>query len=148
MRALPSVACAPLQKRNCSASAPSRVTCLVVRQASQSYFGGRFSVAVSVGGRGSRDELLFCRVGGMDAAELFPMSKTKILIVDDDARLSTLMRTILERGGYEAREENRSFAALATARGFRPDLVLLDVDMPGKDGGTRSEERRVGKECA
>ncbi len=71
------------------------------------------------------------------------MSNPKILIVDDDARLSGLMRTILVRGGYEAREENRSFAAVATAREFRPDLVLLDVDMPGKDGGTVAAELRM-----
>ena len=71
------------------------------------------------------------------------MSKAKILIVDDDARLSTLMRAILVRGGYETREENRSFAALTAAREFRPDLILLDVDMPGKDGGTVAAELRM-----
>ncbi len=64
------------------------------------------------------------------------MKQPKILIVDDDAKLSKLMHVILEKaGGFEVREENRSFAALASAREFRPDLVLLDVDMPGKDGG-------------
>lgn len=70
------------------------------------------------------------------------MSKSRILIVDDDARLSALMHAILLRGGYEVREENRSFAALASAKEFRPDLVLLDVDMPGKDGGTVAAELR------
>lgn len=64
------------------------------------------------------------------------MNKPKILIVDDDARISGLMHAILEKkGNYEVREENRSFAALATAREFQPDLILMDVDMPGKDGG-------------
>ena len=71
------------------------------------------------------------------------MSKSKILIVDDDTRLSTLMRAILVRGGYETREENRSFAALSAAREFCPDLILLDVDMPGKDGGTVAAELRM-----
>ena len=51
-----------------------------------------------------------------------------------------LMAVILLRAGYEIREENRSFAALQTAREFRPDLILLDVDMPGKDGGAVSAE--------
>lgn len=68
------------------------------------------------------------------------MSKAKILIIDDDAKISALMRAFLERGGYEVREENRSFAGLATARQFLPHLVLLDVDMPGKDGGTVAAE--------
>lgn len=48
---------------------------------------------------------------------------------------------ILNRvGGYDVYEENRSFAAVATAREFRPDVVLLDVNMPGKDGGTVAHE--------
>jgi DNA-binding response OmpR family regulator len=71
------------------------------------------------------------------------MAKSKILIVDDDPNLSHLMAVILTRaGGYEVCEENRSFAALATARRILPDLVLLDVDMPGKDGGFVSRELR------
>jgi DNA-binding response OmpR family regulator len=69
------------------------------------------------------------------------MSKTKILIVDDDAKLSHLLAIILSRvGGHEVREENRPFAAVHTAREFSPDLILLDVDMPGKDGGEISED--------
>jgi DNA-binding response OmpR family regulator len=69
------------------------------------------------------------------------MANSKILIVDDDPNLSRLLAVILNRvGGYEVYEENRPFAALATARQFRPDLVLLDVDMPGKDGGTVARE--------
>ena len=69
------------------------------------------------------------------------MEKHKILIVDDDPKLSTLVRTFLERmGKFEVREENRSFAALSTAREYLPDLVILDVDMPGKDGGDVAAE--------
>ncbi len=69
------------------------------------------------------------------------MANSKILVVDDDPKLSRLVATILNRvGGYDVCEENRPFAALATARQYRPDLILLDVDMPGKDGGTISRE--------
>jgi len=69
------------------------------------------------------------------------MSKSKILVVDDDPSLSRLLAVILNRvGGYDVCEENRSYAALATAREFRPDVVLLDVDMPGKDGGAVAHE--------
>lgn len=72
------------------------------------------------------------------------MSKSRILVVDDDPKLSGLLAVILDRvGGYEVREENRSFAALQTARSFRPHLILLDVDMPGKDGGAVFNEISV-----
>lgn len=69
------------------------------------------------------------------------MSKNKILVVDDDPKLSGFLAVVLDRvGGYEVREENRSFAAVQTAAKFLPDLVLLDVDMPGKDGGAVCSE--------
>lgn len=61
--------------------------------------------------------------------------KTKILIVDDDISLSQLVRAMLTKNLYEVRVENRSRQALAVAKDFRPDLLLLDVDMPGLDGG-------------
>ena len=71
------------------------------------------------------------------------MTKQRILIVDDDRKISGLVRFFLDRrGGYEVREENHSHAALSAARSFQPDLVVLDVDMPGKDGGEVAAELR------
>ena len=64
------------------------------------------------------------------------MEKAKILVVDDDPKLSRLVKLFLERTKlYEVIEENRSSHALETARAIRPAAILLDVDMPGKDGG-------------
>jgi CheY-like chemotaxis protein len=64
------------------------------------------------------------------------MEKTKILVVDDDPKLSRLVKLFLEKTKlYEVIEENRSSHALETARSVRPAAILLDVDMPGKDGG-------------
>lgn len=64
------------------------------------------------------------------------MSKKRILIVDDEAGLTRLLKLNLEATGkYEVREENWAGAALAAARQFKPDLILLDVMMPGHDGG-------------
>ena len=63
------------------------------------------------------------------------MNRSKILVVDDDPKLSRLVKTILEKTGcYEVQEENRSSAALATARTIEPDMILLDVVLPGLDG--------------
>ena len=69
------------------------------------------------------------------------MNKPRILVVDDDASISNVVRIFLERTKrFEVREENRSSRALAAAREFLPDIVLLDVDMPGKDGGEVATE--------
>lgn len=73
-----------------------------------------------------------------------PMEKNRILIVDDDVHLSQLVAIMLNKtGAYATLVENRSHQALATARKFRPDLVLLDVDMPGVDGGDVARQLRA-----
>jgi CheY-like chemotaxis protein len=64
------------------------------------------------------------------------MNKTRILVVDDEPNLSDLVRLFLERTKrFEVRAENRPGNVLAAAREFHPDMILLDVDMPGQDGG-------------
>jgi CheY-like chemotaxis protein len=63
------------------------------------------------------------------------MHKAKILIVEDHPGTSALIRTILEREGFQLRQEYTSGGALAAALEFCPDIVLMDVFMPGKDGG-------------
>ena len=62
--------------------------------------------------------------------------KRRILIVDDDANSTHLVKILLERSGpYLVLEENDATQAHQTVRSFKPDLVLLDVAMPKKDGG-------------
>jgi DNA-binding response OmpR family regulator len=68
------------------------------------------------------------------------MSNSKILVVDDDPKITALLSIILQKAGYDVRAENKSFAAVGVAREFCPQLVILDVDMPGKDGGAVAEE--------
>lgn len=64
------------------------------------------------------------------------MGAKRILIVDDEAAFTGLVKLNLEKTGrYEVRIENNPHTALATAREFAPDMVLLDVVMPGRDGG-------------
>ncbi len=63
--------------------------------------------------------------------------KKKILVVDDEVGLTHMMKRGLEAtGDYLVMEENAGTRALAAAREFRPDLVILDVMMPDVDGGT------------
>jgi two-component system, OmpR family, response regulator len=62
--------------------------------------------------------------------------KRRILIVDDDRDASHLIKILLEKNGrYVVLEENDAARAHQSARNFRPDLILLDIMMPGTDGG-------------
>jgi CheY-like chemotaxis protein len=64
------------------------------------------------------------------------MHKKRILVVDDEPGITHLLKLTLERTGqYEVREENASVLALAAAREFQPNLILMDVMMPGVTGG-------------
>lgn len=63
-------------------------------------------------------------------------AKARILIVDDEVAFTRMVKLNLEKAGdFEVRIENRATGALAAARDFRPDLILLDVIMPSMDGG-------------
>ena len=65
-----------------------------------------------------------------------PAAKARILIVDDEVAFTRMVKLNLEKAGeFEVRIENRATGALAAARNFRPDLILLDVIMPSMDGG-------------
>ena len=67
--------------------------------------------------------------------------KKRILVVDDEPKITRLIRLNLEQTGeYEVKEENRASHALAAAREFLPDLILMDVLMPGVDGGRLAGE--------
>ncbi|MBN2505321.1 MAG: response regulator [Verrucomicrobia bacterium] len=64
------------------------------------------------------------------------MDKKRILIVDDEESFTRMVKLNLEKtGSFEVREENKATYALAAAREFKPDLILLDVIMPTMDGG-------------
>ncbi|MDB6114961.1 MAG: response regulator receiver protein [Lacunisphaera sp.] len=71
-----------------------------------------------------------------DASPPITMEKKRILIVDDKVSDTRLVKLYLEQTNeYTVREENVAERALAAAREFRPHLILLDVRMPGLDGG-------------
>ena len=61
-------------------------------------------------------------------------SKGRVLVVDDDASLAEMLMIVLRQEGFEGRICPRGDLAMDAFRDFRPDLVLLDVMLPGKDG--------------
>jgi len=75
------------------------------------------------------------------------MEAKRILIIDDESALTRMIRVNLEvTKRYQVREENNASHALATAHEFKPDLILLDVIMPGVDGGELA--RRIKSDAA
>ena len=62
-------------------------------------------------------------------------SKTnKILVVDDDSDILELLQYNLEKEGYYVRTSDSGLKAIEIAKIFQPNLVLLDIMMPGIDG--------------
>ena len=67
---------------------------------------------------------------------MLPSSRSgrRVLVVDDDGEIVDLTRMILESGGYQVLPAFSGAEALTTAARERPDLILLDINMPGMDG--------------
>jgi CheY-like chemotaxis protein len=64
------------------------------------------------------------------------MDTTRILIIDDEPDFTALLKANLEEvGNFEVMEVNDSSQALKAAREFMPELCVIDVVMPGLDGG-------------
>lgn len=59
---------------------------------------------------------------------------TKILVVDDEPSIVTLITAYLKQEGYEVFTASEGNAALKAARAFKPDLIVLDLMLPGLDG--------------
>ena len=68
------------------------------------------------------------------------MGKAKILLVDDDLDFVEATKTVLEGGSYEVIVAYEGEEGLKKAREENPDLVLLDIIMPVKDGFTAAEQ--------
>jgi two-component system KDP operon response regulator KdpE len=62
------------------------------------------------------------------------LSDGRILIVDDEPQIRRIMRSELTSAGYEVDDAKTGEEALGKLREFRPDLVLLDINMPGIGG--------------
>ena len=68
------------------------------------------------------------------------MAKKRILLVEDDKALANLMKIRLEDSNYETLIAYDGEEALKIARREKPDLIIMDVFLPGKDGFTAMKE--------
>lgn len=71
------------------------------------------------------------------------MSQYSILVVDDEARIRSLLRTKLEDSGYQVLEACDGIEALDCVHGRNVDLILLDLVMPRMNGFETLRELRV-----
>ena len=60
--------------------------------------------------------------------------KGRVLVVDDDAALAEMLTIVLRQEGFDTRMVTRGDEALDAFRDYKPDVVLLDLMLPGKDG--------------
>ena len=72
------------------------------------------------------------------------MSAGRILVVDDEPQIRRIMRTTLTGAGYEVDDAKTGEEALEKLRDYHPDLVLLDMNMPGMGGLAACREMRAG----
>jgi two-component system, cell cycle response regulator DivK len=72
----------------------------------------------------------------------------KVLIADDKATSRELVRIVLEKDGYSVTEAADGVEALQNAREAQPDLIILDLQMPGLDGFAVVQELRRDKQFA
>ncbi|HEV7765200.1 MAG TPA: response regulator [Thermoanaerobaculia bacterium] len=71
-----------------------------------------------------------------------------ILVVDDDAPILLLMRSLLREFGFEPVAAGSGEEAIAAARQRTPDLILLDRNMPGMNGDEVLRELRANDELS
>ncbi len=64
------------------------------------------------------------------------MTADTVLIVDDNATNLKLARVVLTTAGYDARTAVDAASALETLKTFKPQVILMDIQMPGMDGLT------------
>lgn len=67
------------------------------------------------------------------------MPKKRVLIVDDDPVFVRLLETDLHVAGYEAFAAKDGYMGIEKAQKERPDLIIMDIIMPGMDGHRTSE---------
>ena len=99
--------------------------------------GSRFAFAIPVGGQepgatGSLDSLVDHIA--MQVDQRAPTLGRDILVVDDDRNVRELLRQQLNDRGFSVREAADGYEAVKQVRSVRPDLVILDIMMPGISG--------------
>ena len=71
------------------------------------------------------------------------MSSAKILVVDDEPQIRRMLRTTLTSSGYQVADARSGEDSLVVFREYLPDLVIMDLNMPGMGGLQACRELRA-----
>ncbi len=74
------------------------------------------------------------------------IDNAKVLVIDDEPEITEIVQTFLSEAGYQVLVENSSKNAVEKAHGFKPDVILLDIMMPGVDGYNICQELKSDPE--
>ncbi len=72
----------------------------------------------------------------------------KVLVIDDEPEITEIVQTFLSEAGYQVLVENSSENSIIKARNFKPDVILLDIMMPGLDGYNVCQELKADPQFA
>src|SRR5207244_3835488 len=82
------------------------------------------------------------------AAKITPSGVRRVLVVDDSIDAAAMLAAFLRHLGHEVQVANDGAAALRVAGSFRPDVVLLDIGMPGMNGLEVAQRLRGSSEAS
>ena len=68
------------------------------------------------------------------------MAEEKVLVVEDNALNMKLVRSLLKIGGYKVIEASNAEMGINLAKKYIPDLILMDIQLPGMDGLSATNE--------
>lgn len=77
------------------------------------------------------------------------MDKPRVLIIDDEANIRSILSTLLKKNGYGVQAADSGEAGLEIYARFKPEVILLDLKMPGIDGIEVMEalDKRLNADC-
>jgi two-component system CheB/CheR fusion protein len=94
-------------------------------------FGSEFTVRVPVGTPGEEPP---AKSSATDTSAATPRRARRVLVVDDNEDAREALRFLLEDEGHDVRTAGDGVSALAETERFSPEVVLLDIGLPGLDG--------------
>ncbi len=72
----------------------------------------------------------------------------KILVIDDDEVISSLIQKVLTKEGYEVATANNGIDGEKMAKELKPNLIFMDISMPGQDGYETTEKIKANQELS